>query len=70
MSRLNGQLPIHILAFNKKGEGDEVADFVDIGEIAEVDDNEVEIAITVLRDRIYLRMRRTDLMQAIKEMTP
>ncbi|HEY9126623.1 MAG TPA: hypothetical protein VIM62_05820 [Acidobacteriaceae bacterium] len=70
MNKLDGQFPIHVLAFSKKGEGDEIADFVDMGEITEVDGNQVEIAITVLRERIYLRMRRTDLLQAIKEMTP
>jgi hypothetical protein len=70
MERLKGQFPMHFLAFGKKGEGDEVADYVDLVEITEVADGCVEIGMTYGRERIYLRMRRSDLMQAIKEMTP
>lgn len=70
MERLKGQIPVHFLAFGKKGEGDEVADYVDLVEITEVADGCVEIGMTYGRERIYLRMRRTDLMRSIKEITP
>jgi hypothetical protein len=65
--RLDGVFPIHILAFNDSGEGDEIYDDASLGELTDVADGYVEIGMTYGEERVYVRFRKSDLDRAVKE---